>query len=84
MNEKKYRVKSWIPVEGENKELMTKEDAQGELEQLESLQPENRYEIEEVTEEEFWKRRYYKILEMVKNALGPEAAEHIEAETGRL
>ena len=47
-NEKKYRMKSWILVENEGRELLTLEEAMAELKQARFLQPENRYEIEEV------------------------------------
>ena len=45
---KRYRIKSWILVENKGRELLTLEEAKAELEQAEFLQPENRYEIEEV------------------------------------
>ena len=48
MEKKKYRIKSWIPVEAEKDKLMTRNDALLELAHLIELQPENKYEIEEV------------------------------------
>lgn len=52
--EKKYRVRCWIPVETEdrlNGILLTKDEAQYELEHQEMMQPENKYEIIEVEDE---------------------------------
>jgi len=46
-----FRIKVWIPVdvEPENDVLfITREAAEEEIEHLETLQPENKYEIEEV------------------------------------
>ena len=50
MSEKKYRIKSWILVKDEKEELMARNDALLELAHLIELQPENKYEIEEVEE----------------------------------
>lgn len=52
---KKYMVKCWIPVEIEdrlNGILLTKDEAQYELEHQEMMQPENKYEIIEVEDAE--------------------------------
>ena len=46
-----FRIKTWIPVEIDPKEDMqyiTREAAEKEKAQLEEMQPENKYEIEEV------------------------------------
>ena len=48
MEKKNYRIKCWIPVRDEEEELMAINDAQLELAHLIELQPENKYEIEEV------------------------------------
>ncbi len=45
---KKYRTKCWIEVEQEEDVLMNKKEAEEELEHLQTLHPDNRYEIEEV------------------------------------
>ena len=47
-----FRIKAWIPAEVDPKEDMqyTREDAEKEKAQLEEMQPENKYEIEEVDE----------------------------------
>lgn len=57
-----FRIKTWIPVEIDPKEDMlyiTREDAEKEKAQLEEMQPENKYEIEETEEEG---NEYYKIV----------------------
>jgi hypothetical protein len=44
-----YIIKCWIPIEPEDpKVYKTYEEAHSDLEQLESMQPENIYEIERV------------------------------------
>ncbi len=44
-----YMIKCWIPVQPEDPETYpTKEDAEKDLESLELMQPENRYEVVEV------------------------------------
>jgi len=50
---KKYIVRVWIPVDEETggNEPLSLEDAEAELKHLALMQPENRYEIEEVWEE---------------------------------
>lgn len=51
--ERKYRIKSWIPVEMDDRfdgVLLTKEEAEYELQHCELMQPENKYEIVEVEE----------------------------------
>ena len=48
-----FRTKTWIPVEIDQKEdvlYSRREDAEEEKARLEEMQPENKYEIEEVTE----------------------------------
>ena len=47
-----FRIKTWIPVEIDPEEdmLYSREAAEKEKAQLEEMQPENRYEIEEVGE----------------------------------
>lgn len=48
-----YVLKAWLFTEPtENDIYETREEAEADLEQLQLLQPENIYEIEEVTEEE--------------------------------
>lgn len=59
MEKKKYRVNTWIPgskrnvdyISSEEDELMIRAEAETELKHLEEMQPENRYEIEEVNKE---------------------------------
>lgn len=46
--EKKYKIVAYMRIEPEEAELLTKEEAEKEREQLEFMQPENHYEIEEV------------------------------------
>jgi len=49
--QKMFRIKTWIPVEidpEEDMQCITRDDAEKEKAQLEEMQPENRYEIEEV------------------------------------
>ncbi len=44
-----YIIKCWIPVQPEEPETYpTKEDAEKDLESLELMQPENKYEVVEV------------------------------------
>jgi len=47
---KMFRVKAWIPAEVEEDMRYTREAAEKEKAQLEEMQPENIYEIEEVDE----------------------------------
>ena len=50
-SEKKYFIQVWIPVDTNTDEPLSLEDAEAELKHLTLMQPENRYEIEEILEE---------------------------------
>ncbi len=48
---KRYRIRAWIPAVTEPEQPMEHDEATAELEHLRNLQPENRYELEEVVTE---------------------------------
>jgi len=49
----KYVIKSWIPAEEEEPEIyMTLPEAMADKDELEGMQPENRYEIDTINEED--------------------------------
>ena len=50
-SEKKFFIQVWIPVGHTLEEALSLEDAEAELKHLTLMQPENRYEIEEILEE---------------------------------
>ena len=48
----KYKIQSWIPIDIEYPEIYeTEEEAKLDMGSMELMQPENRYELEEVEED---------------------------------